>query len=209
MGLSDMTTRAWLLRAVGRGFGAVILLIVLFMIGFTVYFNFFVSTLPQGSKAPEFLALDMQGQTIRSQDFAGQPLVMVFWSPNCKPCREELPHLQATYDGPGNHPRILTVAAMATRDEVQEFMDEFEITLPTIFDADSTLLELYSVPGFPMTYLIDQDGQISEGLPGAGNSGEESERAYSDSELCPTGNTCNIEGAQSEPAGFKSVGYRN
>jgi peroxiredoxin len=50
--------------------------------------------LPIGGLAPPFLTRDLSGSLVRSEDFAGRELALVFVSPQCSTCRRELPGLE-------------------------------------------------------------------------------------------------------------------
>jgi peroxiredoxin len=49
--------------------------------------------LPVGQPAPPFRVPDLSGRLVRSEDFAGREVAMVFVSPHCGTCRRELPGL--------------------------------------------------------------------------------------------------------------------
>jgi len=47
-----------------------------------------------GQKAPDFTAQTLQGETVTLATYARRSVAFVFVSPDCKPCREELPRLE-------------------------------------------------------------------------------------------------------------------
>lgn len=54
--------------------------------------------LPVGEPGPAFRARDVSGQLVRSEDFAGHEVALVFVSPECGTCRRELPGLMKLAD---------------------------------------------------------------------------------------------------------------
>src|SRR2546428_11973758 len=51
-----------------------------------------------GSPAPEIALKDLQGQEVRLSDLHGRVVLLNFWATWCKPCKEEMPAMQASYD---------------------------------------------------------------------------------------------------------------
>lgn len=51
--------------------------------------------LKPGRAAPDFEALSIDGSVVRLKDFTGRGLAMVFFSPDCGSCTEELPQIKA------------------------------------------------------------------------------------------------------------------
>ena len=70
-----------------------------------------VGGLPAGQIAPDFTATDVNGNTVRLNDFRGQPVLLKFWSPECPPCVSEVPDFQEAYESLGDETVFLTVVA--------------------------------------------------------------------------------------------------
>lgn len=54
-----------------------------------------IPELPIGEPAPAFRAKNLAGRTVRSEDYQGRELALVFVSSHCGICRREMPRLQA------------------------------------------------------------------------------------------------------------------
>ena len=51
--------------------------------------------LPVGERAPDFDVRDAEGRPLSLADFRGMPLLLVFGSPDCTPCRQLIPDLNS------------------------------------------------------------------------------------------------------------------
>lgn len=117
------------------------------------------------AKAPAFARRDSTGQTIRTQDFIGnQVLLLDFWSVFCQSCLQEIPFLQELhreYSDDG-----LQIVSINTDffplARIESFMKKTGIIFPfpMIHDRDQSLSKLFQVDALPVTVLIDSAGWI-------------------------------------------------
>lgn len=133
--------------------------------------NFMLTGLAAGTPAPIFNAPDLSGNLIRLTDYAGQPVMVTFWSPDCFACREELPALQAIASDPNANVTLLTVVSKVPAAEVQAFVAAEGLTFPVIVDEAGTLAQDYQISGVPVSYFINPDGKVDHNVIGAGGEG--------------------------------------
>jgi len=118
----------------------------------------------QCKKIPEFTLIDNYGKTITSADYAGNLLIIDFWSPYCRPCiklgREVLRPLYQTLDS--SNFKILSICtdkdtlAWLDRIEAEDFnWEQVNLTLN-----QNTTLSDYNVKLLPTTFLVDTNGCI-------------------------------------------------
>jgi thiol-disulfide isomerase/thioredoxin len=122
----------------------------------------------------------LEGETLRSGDFEasrtlGKVTVVNFWGSWCGPCRVEEPRLEEawkTLEDEG----VVFLGVNTRRDQraaAIAFLEEFEVTYPSIYDPDSNIAYAYGVRVMPATFVIDPDGKIAAQILGAVRSSEE------------------------------------
>jgi peroxiredoxin len=130
-----------------------------------------------GTIAPDFTASDIEGKTFRLSDHLGKDVVLLdFWATICEPCKAELPHLRALYEG--NKSKGLLVVGVAmdgpeTVADVPAFVRRYELDFPVVTDADSRIASLYDPKkSMPLSVLIGRTGHVAVVREGY-NPGEE------------------------------------
>lgn len=143
--------------------------------------------LPIGSLAPEFDLPDLAGERRALAQFRTQPLLLIFFNPDCGFCRDMAPKLAALEpcsrrgneaDGrAGERVRLLTSAATPERthplvliittgdgEKNRHFFREHKVTSPVLLQEDSEVATAYRANGTPTGYLIDAEGKIASEL---------------------------------------------
>jgi peroxiredoxin len=130
-----------------------------------------------GTIAPDFTASDIEGKTFRLSDHLGKDVVLLdFWATICEPCKAELPHLRALYEG--NKSKGLLVVGIAmdgpeTVADVPAFVRRYELDFPVVTDPDSRIASLYDPKkSMPLSVLIGRTGRVAVVREGY-NPGEE------------------------------------
>ncbi|MBD3107332.1 redoxin domain-containing protein [Bacillus sp. AGMB 02131] len=117
--------------------------------------------LKTGIKAPDFSLQTLNGESVKLSDYEGKKVVLNFWATWCKPCREEMPDLQAVYSENKEDVVILAVN-MDAHNDVKGFTDQYAVTFPVLLDEEDEVSERYQVISLPTTYFIDVDGKIAK-----------------------------------------------
>lgn len=117
-----------------------------------------------GQKAPDFALRDLDGKVVQLSDFHGKTVVLNFWASWCPPCRAEMPDLLEIYEQRLSEDNFVVLAVDKrtedTDDAVRDFVEEFGLTFPVVFDDTDEIFERYEVRGLPSTFFIDRDGVI-------------------------------------------------
>ncbi|UCE40534.1 MAG: TlpA family protein disulfide reductase [Candidatus Aminicenantes bacterium] len=115
--------------------------------------------------AINFSLKNLEGNTVRLQDFIGQDVILIdFWATWCVPCVKELPHFEEfhkKYKDQGLTVLTITVDGPETVARVKPFMERYKYTFPVLLDTESRVIALYNPRVIlPYTVLIDRQGRI-------------------------------------------------
>lgn len=115
--------------------------------------------LERGAQAPDFSLTDQYGNLQRATAYRGRPLLLLFGSPGCAPCRILLPQL---HDWARAHPEVGVLwMNAAPPDETLQFVSETGATLPVVAHTpDERLMELYKVRVTPFAVMLDENGVV-------------------------------------------------
>lgn len=131
-----------------------------------------------GSRAPGFVARDLEGREVKLAELRGEVVLLNIWATWCAPCREEMPSMQRLHERLG--PRGLRIVAVsidggpgavdaAGREggDVREFAREHGLDFSIWHDPSGTIQRIYRTTGVPESLLIDREGLIVKKVIGA------------------------------------------
>lgn len=124
--------------------------------------------------APAFELVGRDGRTYHVGGERENPVLVNFWASWCEPCHLEAPDLQRLYEQYNGKLDLYAVNVM-TLDTVrgaEEFIHEYELTFPVMFDEDGTVTKKYRVDGYPTSFLIDRNGIVADVVFGVVNPDE-------------------------------------
>jgi len=121
-----------------------------------------------GSPAPEIALKDLRGQEVRLSDLHGKIVLLNFWATWCKPCKEEMPAMQASYDKLRDQGFVvLAVNELEDAGRVAEHIRTHGHTFLVVMDHDNRVANQYGVVGLPASFLIDRQGIVREHVFGS------------------------------------------
>lgn len=112
-----------------------------------------------GERAPDFAVAGLDGQSISLAGLRGLPLLLVFGSANCNPCRQLIPDLNVFARERQDELRVLFLSR-GEIEETRRFASEVDAQVPVATHPDSTLPDRYKARVTPFAFLIDGDGVI-------------------------------------------------
>lgn len=115
--------------------------------------------LAAGQRAPGFTLPDLDGRPVSLGDFRGLPLLLVFGSAACAPCRSLVPDLNAFADERREQLRVLYLCR-GSADEARRFARETDVRVPVAVHPDEELSDRYRARVTPFAFLIDGEGVV-------------------------------------------------
>ena len=134
-----------------------------------------MTTLKKGDQAPQFSALDQDGNTHKLTDYAGKKLVVFFYpKANTPGCTAEACDLRDNFARfEANNYALLGVSADNAKAQAN-FRNKFEFPFPLLADENKAVIEAFGVWGpkkfmgkeydgiHRTTFVIDEQGVIDE-----------------------------------------------
>jgi len=116
------------------------------------------SGLSVGATAPLFRLPRVDGGELSLLDYRGRSLLLVFSDPECPPCDELAPLLQAAHEAePGLQ---IAMISRGQPEEIRAKVDEFGFTFPIGIQRHWEISREYGIFANPAAFLIDQWGTI-------------------------------------------------
>lgn len=125
--------------------------------------------LPAGSAVPEFRAKDADGETVIFSELrSGAPALIFFWSLFCKPCREELPRLEALakkHASKGLRSFAVNIDSAKLHPATVKFSKKRMKDIVSLFDRpegeeNGGVADLFGVHYTPSLFLVASDGTV-------------------------------------------------
>ena len=127
-----------------------------------------VAEQPEAAQATEALkdltVYDLEGNAHSLSDFRGKPVILNFWAPWCGYCKMEMPDFEEAYQKYGEEIHFLMInvtdGVQETVEKASAYVAEQGYTFPVFYDTDQAAMLNYNLSGLPVTYLLDEEGQI-------------------------------------------------
>ena len=89
-----------------------------------------------------------------------KPVYLKFWASWCKPCMQQMPHLQHTYETYADNVEIISVNIFINESqaEIDNVVAKFGLTVPIALDKDGSLAQTFKFIGTPYHILLDKNG---------------------------------------------------
>tara|TARA_B100001142_G_scaffold325921_1_gene380436 strand:- start:5109 stop:5684 length:576 start_codon:yes stop_codon:yes gene_type:complete len=113
-----------------------------------------------------------QDSTIQLSSLKGNVVLLNFWATWCGPCIAEIPEFNELYDAYNSKGfEILGVSVSDNYKQLKKFSNKIEVEYKMLFGSSEEMaVVIQNYGGFysvPVSYLINKDGLIVRGYPGA------------------------------------------
>lgn len=120
----------------------------------------------------EFEGVTEYGDTVSSDDFVDDVLVVNFWYAACGPCRVEAPRLEEAYlEFEGEDVAFLGVNTYDQAETAAAFAEKYGVTYPSVIAVNDGQVKLAfaaatPVSATPTTLVLDGDGRVAARIVG-------------------------------------------
>jgi cytochrome c biogenesis protein CcmG/thiol:disulfide interchange protein DsbE len=119
---------------------------------------------PDTSKALDFELQNLEGERVSLSSCLGKgPIILDFWATWCKPCVEELKHIQDIYEAYGGKGlQVLAISQDSPRSvaKVKSFIKGRRFTFTVLLDTNKEIYRKFRLYGLPHTFVLDKKGEI-------------------------------------------------
>jgi peroxiredoxin len=120
--------------------------------------TFFFLSRPHLEK--DFSLYDLNNRRVRLSRFSGRPLIVYFFSPRCKDCKEEAPFLNELYEVYRKKGLVIVGVGVKYPEEVREFAERQGIRYPVVVDRDLSVSKDFGVFFLPHLVFFNRQGKI-------------------------------------------------
>ena len=126
----------------------------------------------KGNPAPDFEMMDLNGNTVKLSDFAGEKVYIKYWASWCPICLGGLEDIN-TLSAEDNGFKVLTIVAPGSKGEKND--EDFKTwfagvehteNITVLLDIDGVYTNRAGVRGFPTSEYIGSDGVLISLAPG-------------------------------------------
>lgn len=114
----------------------------------------------KGTALPDIALVTLQGDTVRTADLLGSPVVLNIWASTCGPCKQELPDFAAVHLQYGDRVRFVGVDYLPPSDTEEQFARDKGVQYELLYDADGSFVDAMKVAAFPVTLFVDAAGTV-------------------------------------------------
>jgi peroxiredoxin/outer membrane lipoprotein-sorting protein len=120
-----------------------------------------------GKPAPPFTLKGVKGSTVSLASYKGKVVLLDFWATWCRPCRIEMPRVEALYkEFKAKGLVVFGINAAEDPATVKGFLAQNPYTMPILLDLKREVSERYQADAIPTLVVIGKDGSISSYFQG-------------------------------------------
>jgi peroxiredoxin len=109
----------------------------------------------------EFSLVDLNNKKWNSKDLKGTVVVINFWFTACKPCIQEMPHLNKLVEKNKNTEVVFLGPAPESESQIRKFLRKYSFDYSIIPSSIDLITEM-NIENFPTHLIIDKEGIIRQ-----------------------------------------------
>lgn len=137
-----------------RWFYFVLLGIGIFLGGYT-FLSF-----PRTHLEKDFALYDLNNHLLHLSHFAGHPLIVCFFSPRCKDCKDTVPLLNELYETYRGKGLVIVGVGIKYPEEIREFVGTQGVRYPVVVDSNLAASRDFGVFLLPHIVFFNRQGKI-------------------------------------------------
>ncbi|MDR0579905.1 MAG: TlpA family protein disulfide reductase [Campylobacteraceae bacterium] len=119
-----------------------------------------------GEKAPEISAKDINGKSVKLDEFKDKVIVIRFWEKGCHHCMMEMPKLQELQDEYKDDLAVIGINSYNSIEDIKAFQNEYKIDFALLKDDLDISKKRYGVVVVPTMFIINKDGIVKHKIFG-------------------------------------------
>ena len=101
------------------------------------------------------------GGSLNLASLRGKAVVINFWASWCRPCKQEVPRLEAAYRKWGRQGVVVIgIDGQDFSGDAKRFARKLGISYPIVHDGAGKTIDRYGVTGFPETFFVGRNGKL-------------------------------------------------
>jgi len=116
-------------------------------------------------QAPDFTLLTLDGDTIKSSEYADKVIILDFWATWCGLCKEQFPVIEKLYKENKEYNDVAFFIINSqkggdTFEKALKFINQNEYDLPFVNDTESLTYKNFNISTLPCLIIIDKKGVV-------------------------------------------------
>jgi peroxiredoxin len=111
---------------------------------------------------PPFRLPSLDDGEVELEQFRGERVLLVHWSPDCGYCRQIAPDLASLQEGLLKRKTELVLVSYGSREANRTLVEAHGLTCRVLLQRDGATVEGFAHMGTPVAYLLDEKGRIAK-----------------------------------------------
>lgn len=114
-----------------------------------------------GQPAPDFALRNLDGTVVKLSNLHGKVVWINFWATWCRPCKKELPDIQALSDEYPDDLAVLAINWDESSGDARAYFKDNGLRMRVLLDRNGGVFNQYRLQGLPDSFFIDRAGNLA------------------------------------------------